>query len=81
MKLKQNEFTVYQISLKGYIETEKPKELLEAFKKAAEENGAELYGNFVTYMLAPYVDYQKADVTDSQDRDSTLQTDSVDSSQ
>lgn len=63
---------MYQISLKGYLETEKPEELLEAFKKVSEELGAELFGQFVTYMLPPYVDYQKADVTDSQNNDTSL---------
>ena len=56
---------MYQISLRGYFETKNPDELLEAIKKVAAENDADIIGTFQTYKLAPYVDYQKADVTDS----------------
>lgn len=63
---------LYQISLRGYFETENPDELIEAIKKVAEEKDADLIGQFQTYMLAPYVDYQKADVTDAPDSDSNL---------
>ncbi len=63
--MKQNEFTVYQVSLKGYIETENPDELFELINKAIDSNKGELFGQFTAYQLAPYVDYQKADVTDS----------------
>ena len=63
---------MYQISLKGYIETENPDELLELINKTIDSNNAELFGQFVTYQLAPYVDYQKADVTNSRNQDSNL---------
>lgn len=63
-----NEFmAMYQISLRGYFETEKPDELIEAIKKVAAENDADIIGQFQSYRLAPYVDYQKADVTDPSD--------------
>lgn len=58
---------MYQITLRGYFETEKPDELLEAIKTVASENDADIIGQFQSYKLADYVDYQKADVTDPSD--------------
>lgn len=58
---------MYQITLRGYFETEKPDELLEAIKTVANENDADIIGQFQSYKLADYVDYQKADVTDPSD--------------
>jgi len=63
---------VYQINLKGYIESENPDELTDSITKLIEEKNSELIGQFVVYQLAPYVDYQKADVTDPQDSDSNI---------
>ena len=58
---------MYQITIRGYFETEKPDELLEAIKTVANENDADIIGQFQSYKLADYVDYQKADVTDPSD--------------
>ena len=58
---------MYQITLRCYFETEKPDELLEAIKTVASENDADIIGQFQSYKLADYVDYQKADVTDPSD--------------
>jgi hypothetical protein len=55
---------VYQISLNGFFETENPDALIEAIQNVVKEQNAELIGQFLTYGLSPYVDYQKADVTD-----------------
>lgn len=63
---------MYQINLKGYIESENPDELTDSITKLIEEKNSELIGQFVVYQLAPYVDYQKADVTDPQDSDSNI---------
>lgn len=58
---------MYQISLKGYFELENPDKFLEDLQKVITENEADLIGQFHVYKLAPYVDYQKADVTDPSD--------------
>lgn len=58
---------MYQISLKGYFETEKPDELIEMINKAVQDSNSERIGQFATYQLAPYIDYQKADVKDPND--------------
>lgn len=63
---------MYQIAFKGYFESENPDTLVEALKKTATENKSDVIGEFVVYQLAPYVDYQKADVTDPQDTDSNI---------
>lgn len=56
---------MYQINLKGFIEVEDSNKLLDRIEKAIKDSNAELIGQFVIYKLAPYVDYQKADVTDA----------------
>ena len=58
---------MYQITLKGYFETENPDEFVASVKEIAEKQNVDLVGVFQIFQLAPYVDYQKADVTDPQD--------------
>lgn len=62
---KQNVFIMYQIVLKGYFESEDPDKLVDEIKRITDETKSDLIGDFVVYQLAPYVDYQKADVIDS----------------
>ena len=63
---------MYQISLNGYFETENPEDLISAIQNIVKEKNAELIGQFMIYGLSPYVDYQKADVTDSQNSDTNI---------
>ena len=58
---------MYQISLKGYFETENPDKFLEDLQKVIKDDEIDLIGQFQVYKLAPYVDYQKADVSDASD--------------
>ena len=56
---------MYQVSLRGYFETENPEKLIEAINNIVKEQKVDLIGQFLTYQLAPYVDYQKADDTNT----------------
>ena len=57
---------MYRINLNGYLETENPEELINAISDLVKEKNSDLIGQFMIYGLSPYVDYQKADVTDPQ---------------
>ena len=56
---------MYQIVLKGSIETNDPDNLLEKITDVLKTNNADLVGTFAVFQLAPYVDYQKIDDSDA----------------
>ena len=60
------EITRYQVTLRGYFETDNPDELVSKIEQVAKDCKAERIGQFQVYGLAPYVDYQEADVTNPQ---------------
>ena len=50
---------MYQIFLKGCIETENPEEITKSIEDLVKAKSSELIGRFEVYGLPPYVDYQK----------------------
>ena len=55
---------MYQIIFKGCFETEDADRFVQAIEKLAKDMNVDIIGTFNIYMLPPYVDYQKTDVTD-----------------
>ena len=50
---------MYQIFLKGCIETENPEEIVNAIQELVKSKSSDVVGRFEVYGLPPYVDYQK----------------------
>ena len=57
---------MYNIVIKGYFEVEDCDKFVESIQRVASECNAELIGNIATYQLAPYVDYQRCDDSETQ---------------
>ena len=52
---------MYNITIKGYFETEKAEEFVKKLEEIIKETDSNFIGKPVVYELAPYVDYQKQD--------------------
>lgn len=50
---------MYNITIKGYFETEKAEEFVKKLEEIVKETDSNFIGKPVVYELAPYVDYQK----------------------
>ena len=63
---------MFQIILKGYLETENPDNLINKLNELLKEEKSELVGQFQVYQLAPYVDYQKCEDLEDWSKDSNI---------
>lgn len=63
---------MFQIILKGYLETENPDNLINKLNELLKEEKSELVGQFQVYQLAPYVDYQKCEDLEDGSKDSNI---------
>lgn len=50
---------MYNITIRGYFETEKAEDFIEKLNGIIEETDSIFVGKPVIYELAPYIDYQK----------------------
>lgn len=60
---------MYEIVLKGFIETGDPDSLVTELKDVIEKHSSELVGQFNVFQLAPFVDYQKIESTQDSNSD------------
>ena len=56
---------MYSIVLKGCFEVEDVDNFLKEIEEIANKYNATLSGKFVTYKLAPYIDYQEIDASNT----------------
>ena len=63
---------MFQVILKGYIETINPDDLIEKLNVTLKDLNCELIGQFQIYQLAPYVEYQKCEDLTNKSGDSDI---------
>ena len=63
---------MYSVILKGNYEVENAEEFLKDIDEIAKKHEAYLAGKFMVYQLAPYVDYQVCDDSDTRSENSDI---------
>lgn len=63
---------MFQIILKGCIETVSPEDLINKINNTIKDCNSELVGQFQVYQLAPYVEYQKCENLADESGDSNI---------
>lgn len=63
---------MFQVVFKGAFEVEDAEKFIQEVDRVIDELKGSKVGQFQIYQLAPYVDYQKCDVKDTETGDSNI---------